>query len=131
MDDDLRDSGFEIRDRVQIELLPLIARHLWSGNDYRVERDVVCRQRRWGPPERVGSQCEKWEMVIVRHLDEGRKKYRRREQRAHVAVEVRRLDAERYRPVYLRPELALDFGGLCSFRNNTVLVGQRAVGIEQ
>ena len=48
------------------------------------------------------------QMVVVRHLGERREQLGPREERAHVAVQVRRVDAERDSAFDLRTDLALD-----------------------
>ena len=41
VNDDLIETGLQIGDRLQLELLPLVARNLRAGNNHPVQQDVI------------------------------------------------------------------------------------------
>src|SRR5258706_3428750 len=97
MDDHLGEARLEIGDRLQVKLLPFIPRNLWIGNHDRVEQDIVLRERWLRLGARLASHSEKGEMILVRNLDIGCHQLGRREERAHMAIEMRRMNSERQR----------------------------------
>ncbi len=131
MDDHLGEARLEIGDRLQVKLLPFIPRNLWIGNHDRVEQDIVLRERWLRLGARLASHSEKGEMILVRNLDIGCHQLGRREERAHMAIEMRRMNSERQRANDLSADLTLDISGLCLCRNYRLVIRKGAGRIEQ
>src|ERR1700686_2565479 len=108
MDDHLGEARVEVRDRLEVELFPLIARNFRTGNHHRIEQDVVLRKRRLRLYAWIAPRSEKWQVIFARNLDIRSHQLGRGEQRAHVAVEMRRTNSERQRADDLGANLTLD-----------------------
>src|SRR5439155_7376801 len=128
---DLREAGFEVGDRIEIEVLPLIAWDVGPRDDDCIEWDVVCCEHGWWPTEGVLSRSEKRQTIVVGDLDVRRHESGRGEQRQHVAIQVRRPDSHRKRPLDLRAELALHLYEIRFRRDRVIVARERAGGIEQ
>ena len=109
MDDDLGESGLEVGDRVQVELLPVIARHVRARDDHVVQDDVVRREWHAGHAGRIAADREEWQTIVVRHLDVRRNQVIRGEERPHMAIQVRRMNPQGERPLDLGAKLAFRF----------------------
>src|ERR1700674_1937654 len=122
VDYDFGKTGLEARNRLQVELLPLIARNFRAGDNHSIQHDVPGGEPRLGRSERAALDGKKWEMIVVGHLDVRSNELGRGEKRAHVAVEMRGANSERQGAVDLRADLTVDLRRLRPSRDHSRIV---------
>src|ERR1700693_6165953 len=94
VDDHLGKTRLEAGNRLQVELLPLVARHLRTGDDHPVEQNVLARDARLRRGERAAFDGEKREMIVMSYLDVSGNELGRGEKRAHVAIQMCRTNPD-------------------------------------